>query len=401
METGKRRKRSLAGAALLLALAGVSGCATSLAPGRRPEWIANPKSDDSLCLYRVGHASGTATEAEARTRAYEDALAKISLSIRSEVKVAGSAAQVTSALEIRGAEIMSGCEYFEPGGGRWDGWVQVSYPLAEKQKILDRLKLGETLNALWASAKTAFHQSRFEQAKQDLLKIVADYEKALYAAFPVQEAQILLGDVFLEQKDFLQARQWYESAAKSDVNREAKERAEAKIKSLPAPPRAWPLHDRFGGRKVGLVCCVREGGAWKNAGDLAGILAGECREARLESADITGLLSAGDRAAFFNTRKPEAVIAAAGREGAGVVLTVFMDIDPKKRGTTEKLYDVETPAIDTRVYFQVLAVGGKTPVAYDGSFKEIAGTLSEASLARHAATILVQNYLVPKCPVVK
>jgi len=65
------------------------------------------------------------------------------------------------------------------------------------------------------------------------------------------------------------------------------------------------------------------------------------------------------------------------------------------------VFDVDAPAIDTKVTFFVIPAVARSPSFY-GSFKEIAGGANTSdALAKHAATILIQNYLVPKCPPVK
>lgn len=376
------------------------GCVTQQARSHRPDWIANPKTDDSVYVYRLGQASGAVSEAEAKRLAYENALAAISTSIRSEVKVTDGTTKIRSAFDILGAEIMSGCVHFEQRASGWDCWIQVSYPIIEKRKIMDRLKLGEDLNTSWSTAKTEFNKSNFSEVKNQLQRIITDYEKALYVPFPIDEAKLLLGDACAEMKDFLQARQWYESIARANTGSEWKDKAVAKINTLPAPPRFWPLNDRLGGRKVGLLCFIREGNEWRNATDMTASLASDCREARLESADISAHLAPGNRDQFFSQRQIDPIIEAAATERAGVVLAILMDIDPKKRGKTEKVFDMDAPAIDTRVYFYVISSISRS-IIFDGSFKEIAGTGTDTSLSTRATTILIKNYLVPKCPVVK
>jgi hypothetical protein len=348
----------------------------------------------------VGHSSGNATLEAARTAAYQDALAQISKSILSKVTVQDRTTSLASSFRIRNAEIMPGCIYTEKTKTGYDCWVQVSYPLREKQAIEERIDLGLKLNGLWAKAQAGFHQGAYREAGTNLVVIIEDFPRALYTGFSVEQSKLLLGDVHREQKDFLEARRWYESIVKTGTSDKLKEEARARISGLPAAPLFWPMRDRFGRNKVAILACVREGGPCERSGDLTSILMQHCREARLESVDIAGRLTPGNLAGAFDTGPPVAVRAAALKEGAAVILAVLLDIDPARRGKQTEVLGVKTMAIDTRVKFRVLSVPADAAV-YDGQFKAVAGTSSRASLAQRAANTLIRKYLVPKCPTMK
>lgn len=371
----------------------VSGCSTlGSGSSTRPEWISQPKSADSINMYAVGHGSGRATREQAQAAAYQDALAQISKAIFSSVTTDGRQTTLKSQLDIKGAEIMPGCVYPEKTAGGYDCWVQVKYPLAEREKIAERVLLGEQLNGLWREAKSHVVQGKHQEAIPILKALVVDFEKGLCLEFAMAELQAKLGKAYEEQKQYFEAALWYKAAG--DV--EGLRRVEGVL------PSHWPLNDRFGGRKVALLCCLREGGACERSSDLANILSSRLLEVRLDSVDVAEKerLSASDMAVFFDSGRVEAPLAAGVAHGGGVLLAVLIDIDPAKRGKKTRVFDVDTPMIDTRVRFRVMAVPGGA-IVYDGEFKDIAGDSSKAHVADRAAGILLQNYLVPKCPAVR
>ena len=386
---------------LMLALA--SGCST-LAPSRnRPEWIANPKRNDSAYMYRLGHASGRPSAEDAQKAAVADALGQISQSILTDVSVSGTTVQLSSNLKLRGASIMAGCVHGEQSMGSYRCWVQVMYPMFERNKIVKRIELGEELNQIWGNAKSLMNRRAYGDALSALLRIVRDYDKALGTSIRLDETKLLLGDAYLGQKDALEARKWYEDVARQTDIRELKTKAEARIAKLPKPPRFWPMYDRFSGGRVAILACVRDGDTCRTSDDLSGVLMQDCREARLRSANIGKQLTAGQIAGVFDGSNIQAAVAAARRQKAAIILAVLLDIDPKKRGTRTKAFGVDTPTIDTRIKYRVISVG-RNAIAFSGNFKEIAGKPSAAAntaLAQRSANILIRNYLVPKCPMVR
>jgi len=97
----------------------------------RPDWIAQPKSADSVYVYVIGTSSGQANETNARDEAFNNARKKLARQIGSDD------GRPLPASKIRGAEIMTGCTYVETSFGQYRAWVQVSWPVAEKNKLLE------------------------------------------------------------------------------------------------------------------------------------------------------------------------------------------------------------------------------------------------------------------------
>ena len=386
-----------------LLLLGAGGCTTARvglgAPVGlpRPLWIEQPKSDDSLYLYRVGFSSQRATGDHAKNAAYENALAEISKSIISSVTVDGNSTRLRSSLVIRNAEILPGCEYYERGLGGHSCWLQVSYPLAEKAKLLKRIEQGDALAKVWGKARSEFNRGAYEQAKPLLLQVIGGHEVDMNLGFSVEQAKLLLGDACREQKDILEARRWYENVAKLSEQDRFKREASERLQDLPAAPRFWPMNDRFGGQKVAILACAREGQACTRSSSLSSVLRDDCRLAQLSSVDVGKRLTDAQRAAFFDDGESGAVVAAA--KGAGVLLAVLIDVDPAKRGTKQIVFGQETDAIDTRVHYRVLGLPAGRSLL-EGSFKAVAGKTSPDGLAKRSATVLIRNYLIPKCPAV-
>ena len=100
----------------------------------RPEWIAQPKSSDLMYLYVVGHAAGQPSETDAQDAAYQNALQKIAAQIP-----APDGKRVPPA-RIQRAEVVPGCRYVEETASRYEAWVQVSWPAAEKQRLIRQLE---------------------------------------------------------------------------------------------------------------------------------------------------------------------------------------------------------------------------------------------------------------------
>jgi hypothetical protein len=157
-----------------------------------------------------------------------------------------------------------------------------------------------------------------------------------------------------------------------------------------------PLVERFGGRGVAVLACVREKAACRASSGLAAALLNACGEAGLKSVDVSPDLTADQMAALFDRADFAAAQSAALRSGAGVVLAVLLDIDPALRGKLTRVFDRDMPAVDTRVRFAVAATSG--PVVLSGGFNDVAGNKSEGQLAEHAVAVFVENYLVPTCP---
>lgn len=134
--------RLISWAATLLLPPVLAGCASAAAARQsslRPAWIEHPKDNDGYTMYRVGRAAGHLTEDAAKNAAYQDALSAISKEILSEVQVSNGVSSLTSGLALQSAEIMPACIHFEREREAWSCWVQVRYPMQERQKLLDGL----------------------------------------------------------------------------------------------------------------------------------------------------------------------------------------------------------------------------------------------------------------------
>ena len=126
----------------LLVCAGLgAGCKTpkpkARPPDPPPDWTVNPKPRDSVYLYVVGSSLDHPTALDAREAAYGDALRKIRHSIAMELGGPPAVTDADIAIPVGRAEVMPGCVYTERGFRGYRGWVQVSFPVTERRKILD------------------------------------------------------------------------------------------------------------------------------------------------------------------------------------------------------------------------------------------------------------------------
>ncbi len=375
-----------------------------------PSWIDHPKSDDSVFLYRVGHSGGHRDQAAAQQAAYRNALAVIvdEMLARSGVDEC-LRPDVAANLPVQNAETVPGAVYTETNQVGFVCWVQVSFPLAEKAKLLERIEpekqralervaFDRHIVALFSEARAARGRGEYESARTNLQAVIQNYARLRVPPFELQEAQVLLGDTYGAQRDFLAARQCYEGVVQNPAAAKWKDTAAARLKTLPKAPRSWPLNDRWRGRKVALVCAVRDvGQPPRPFTALAGVLGRDLRESRLENADVTGEIKADAIAAFSEQRSIAAAGEVARREGSRVVLAVLLTTDPSKRGQTQETMGIAMPVADSEIAFWIVDVDGAT-VCYSDHFSDIAGTRSESRLAERVASILLENYLVPKCP---
>lgn len=365
----------------------------------RPEWIAQPKTDDSLYLYRVGHAMNQPSADAARDAAFQDAIRQVACIFTPAIRGNQSVTQVMAAVSLRNVDILPGCTHTEPAAHGYEGWVQVSWPLAEKQNIIRRIEQGEKADRLWADAKSEANQGHYEPAQKLLKQIIEGRDQELFMQADMDEVRLVLGDTYREQNNVLDARRWYESVLRTTASDQWKTRATEALRHLPDPPRFWPLQDRWNGRKVALLCAIRDDKPCRRFLDLANVLTKDCGEARLGSVDIAQGLDAKSLAACFDKMDFAAACKAASAQQAGVVLAVLFDIDPLKRGATTQMYGVTLPAMDSVVRFFVVRVADGQ-IVYNGQFKEAAGALAESRLADRATAIMITKYLVPQCPVI-
>jgi len=120
---------------VFIAAAVLSADAKKHSNEERPEWIAQPKSSDLMYLYVVGHAAGQSSETDAQDAAYQNALQKIAAQIPTPN------GKPVSPARIQRTEVVPGCRYVEEAASRrYEAWVQVSWPTAEKQKLISQLE---------------------------------------------------------------------------------------------------------------------------------------------------------------------------------------------------------------------------------------------------------------------
>lgn len=395
---GWRRWAFLRFPVLALLLAGCAAPKPAVDPAlERPAWTAQAKNEDGLYLYRVGRASGQNTAEAARDAAYQDALAQFAKETWSSIQASGDRSQLASAMAIRGAEIMPECVYVERRGGGYEAFVQVLWPKAERNKLSQQIEAGERLNRGWAEARSAAGRGDYLAAQKDLEPLLQQYGQALYPGFDQEEASLLMGDTFLARNDFLEARRWFEQTAATTAKPAWKKAAGERLANLPDPPPAWPLRDRFANRTVALVIGYREGGDIEPYNELLGKIAEYLTEAHITFKDLSSGLDTTARGDLLLRGSGEAAAQQAAQQGAGVLLGVLADVDPKLKGTTRQVFGTAMPAMDTTLRFYVL----DAPTArlfYNGQFMDASGGGSNSKLAARAATILIRNYLVEKCP---
>ena len=112
----------------LFGLVLLAGC-RSHTVHNKPPWISEPKGNDSVYVYAVGNALNRPSSSAAREAAHQDALRQL----------AAQVAPDTNPGRLRGVEILPGCVYYDEHDDRFDCWVQVSWPVAEKNKLIEQV----------------------------------------------------------------------------------------------------------------------------------------------------------------------------------------------------------------------------------------------------------------------
>lgn len=115
----------------------------------RPVWISQPKTSDSVYIYVVGHAIRQTSEIDARNAAYQDALQKLA------GQIFMPDGRPVRPSRIRDAEIMPGCRYVEEVASGYQAWVQVSYPVTAKQKLIQQAEEGSSLSGTEPSSSAS------------------------------------------------------------------------------------------------------------------------------------------------------------------------------------------------------------------------------------------------------
>lgn len=441
---------------MLVGLGLAAGCVMPSVPW--PSWVDQPKREDSLCLYALGHASRARSEAAARDMAFRNAVAQFSSLVLTKAEPGGSAT-ATVALELRGVEVVAGASEARHQPGGWEAYVLASWPRADHERAVERVTLGMRLNACWDEANAAAAARQWGQAIAKLEAILADFRDPLNARFTVDAVQqklqtvkrdrllydlnstwmqaqadveagrltearsrldslleagpsippegpaidrikLLSGEVCERQADTGGARRAYEALAKTAVDLQVRQRAQLKLESLPPAPRMWPMNERWGSAKVALACAIQDGAGMRAFTDLSAMLQKECIEARLESVDLSATAARTGVEPMAGNEVFPGLVDNARREGAGVLLAVSYAISPGERARTETIGGIAVPVPDARVTFAVIRVDSGALV-YRGQFKAVTEGKDPARLAPYAASILVAKYLVPFCPALK
>jgi len=171
-----------------LVLLSVVFCSTCF--GALPGWIGNPKSDDTYFIYRVGYGAKASRKA-ARDAAFEDALEKISTSITERPRE----------YDLKSVEVLEGCEYFAGFTPIIKCWVQVSFPIHERNEIISAIAYGEKLNTVWRQVQSLMNDGKFSECRANLNTIAREYDQGYYKEFTLHEVAVVRGDTHLGQDD--------------------------------------------------------------------------------------------------------------------------------------------------------------------------------------------------------
>lgn len=123
-----RQAKRCAAIAVLAGAVLAGGCHSPSRGRDMPPWTSQPKGNDSVYVYVVGNALSRVSSSAAREAAYQDALRQLALQVAPDAQAG----------RLRGVEILPGCVYFEEHDGRFDCWVQVSWPVEEKNKLIEQ-----------------------------------------------------------------------------------------------------------------------------------------------------------------------------------------------------------------------------------------------------------------------
>ncbi len=356
------------------------GCVTPAVdpvPLAPPAWFIDAHKSDHSHLYFKEIGESQVGPAEARV----DSRRRLEISVRdyildqSDARFSGAKRQETFSL--------TGLEIFHEApprqeGAQWRVYMLGRLPRAEEARILARINRGREIQQMWTRAQSLVSAGQQKQAIPLLERTITAYDTTLDVAFRKVDAEWLLAQACLQSGDSMRARRVLVGLQSSNDSRLAA-RASEKLKQLPQPgPK-----DYFHGLSVVLVT------GQKNAGKVAPCpeLKEELRSRLLHdgytlktpSADISALVNAGMRSGSFSDLK-DAV-------GGDVILLAILDVNKEKFGTTVTVWNTETPAIDTALYYYVIEggtgavlVSGKTQIASNGNLSSAIAGLSSTML---------------------
>ena len=351
-----------------------------------PSWWGNPRRHDEEHLYFKAKGESAASEQAART----DAMDAIRRQVSDYVEASGDG---TKQFELRGIEAYAEATERQPMG-RWVVYVLGRYPVSEYEKIRGRIESAEALRDHWAQAQSELNRGEYAKAEARMKAIVAGFDQSLTPGFALESVKLGLAGLYLKQTPpaVLEARKWIQDVRKSTSLPGWRRQAEEMERNLPP----ISLADAFGGKRVGLFCCVRDGQPLRISSDLleeaATRFAGAGVETvRLAPADVE------QAARLFEGAGAGPLRMEAGAAGADAVLAVLVSIDPSKTGRKTEVFDgVQMDALDATVYYYVVRMADGRVVCSDktqgvsgNGFKSLLNPVftHRNHLPKHAAAI--------------
>jgi len=358
-----------------------------------PAWWNDPIKEDAANYFFAASGSSEAGPDAALDLAQRNALDQIVARLGGAV--GAEAARDSLRASIRNWTLHAKAEARD--GRAYHLWIVVRYPRAEYDNLLAKIQRGQALGIVWAQARSDVNAQRYREAVPSLTRILREYEFTLAAPFELEEAKLLLGDAGLKQSDPLEARRWYEQVRDLSPSERWKAAAAEKLAQLPAAPLCWPLNDRWGGRKVGLCCRIRDEQGNRRYGDLVSALTRDLGAARLDALDITDDPAAANLDGDWLRGNQAARVESARRHSAGLVLIVQVETDGLRGASTREVMGMPVALPDTTVRFAVLRASDGS-VHYSGQFRDRAAGTERSAFAERVASLLERKYLVPECP---
>ncbi len=356
----------------------------------RPAWVADPKTEDSVHLYSLGHAKGMQSAQAAEEAAHRDARLRILRTHRSDI-------ENPDRWRMEKVAVVPGCTYHEQDLEGHSCWVQIMWPKSERSNLVEQITAADLAEQQWQQARALAAEGRPSEGRILLEKLLAEQAETETPVRSPFELQMEIARSWHAENRPLEARRWYERIIHQAPEDPLAEQAVDFLEQLPPPPRLWPLNARFAGGPVALVAALGESDDWQPYRELARTLAQEFRDAGLETLDRARALG---RALPDVIEEGEDMLAGAEASSASVALLVAVRTDPAKRGATTTAFGASLPVADTRVLVRVTDAQ-QGDVLYEESFPAIAGTRSRSALAEHVAHVMIQNHLLPHCPGLK
>lgn len=363
-----------------------AGCQTIPKQASPPPEVVNPTREDAYSLFFRGTGRGTRFETAERA-AKEDALRMIYDKLGGAIPIS----RIEPKMEITDTTPLQ------------DGYVYmwVAYPKSEVRVVEGKLAKGRVLSRDFKEAHRLFASGESREAEALLTAILQEYNDGLKQDFIIEEAHLLLGDVYgvggLNR--YNDARVQYEAIIRSkdtgikcgDLKRQARKKLTHLDRQHPQPL-MWPLRDRFENQKVALLCCIHHEGEYSVSNRLLSILMGECRKAGIEAVGIGRDLGRDGFESVFYDQDIRAASAEASSIGAGYILGVLIEVDPEKHSKPYilKVGDSVRANPDSIVrHFVARTTDGN--IMYSGNFVDRLER-GEGAISR----ILINNYLIPK-----